>query len=236
VILVCYLLAGGEGFAEKGERFAESYATHWAGTAHEVLLILKGHDELPHWCSPQWPVIVHSNEGLDIGSLQRVAADHAGSDYLMWLGAHSRILADGWLAKFHAAAQLEGVGAVTATASFEAGVSGENPNPHLRTGALMISPQLLNSLGFAPALTRLDTYEFEHGRQSLYRRLEARGLEGLVVGRSGRVYRESAWGESGTFRHGDQHELVIADKHSDSFAAAPPEERVALARAAGWEP
>jgi hypothetical protein len=237
VILVCYLLPPGEQFAQKGKRFAESYRDHPPGEEHVLMLVLKGGAELPSWpfIGPVW-VECHSNDGLDIGSLQRVCAEHAEYEQVMWLGAHSRILDDRWLQKFHAVAKGDGIGAVAATGSFEAGVSGRQPNAHLRTSCLMIAPQLLNSLGFPPAQTRTDRYEFEHGTQSLYRRLQARGLEGLVVGRSGRAYCEHEWGTSTTFRHGDQAELLIADNHTDHFANAPPDERLALARAAGWEP
>lgn len=236
MILVCYLLAAGDEFAERGRAFAQSYRDHWAGVTHELLLILKDHAEVPDWHDPHWPIIVHDNEGLDIGSLQRVAGEHPAADRIMWLGAHCRILGDDWLAKFLRASEIEGVGAVSATGSFEAGVSGERPNAHLRTSTLMINPLLLNTLGFAAARDRRDCYEFEHGQHSLYRRLRTRGLHGLVVGRSGRVYPAEHWGASDTFRHGDQRELLIADNHTDHFAAAGPEEREALARAAGWEP
>lgn len=235
MILVCYLVGPGAQFADKALAFIDSYLLHPAGVEHEVLLVHKeGASPLLH--PPGWAVVVHPNEGLDIGSLQRVAADHAGADQIMWLGSHARILADGWLEKFHDAGQRDAVGAVAATASFEAGVSYEHPNPHLRTSALMISPSLLNSLGFAAVADRGACYEFEHGRQSLYRRLRERGLDGVVVGRSGRVYREDEWATSQTFRHGNQSELLIADNHTDSFAAASADERLALGHMSGWHP
>ncbi len=177
----------------------------------------------------------HTNDGWDVGSYQRVAAERPDYDLAMFLGSHTRILADGWLTRFRDAVRLPGVGAVAATGSFETGLSGIRPNPHLRTHAFMLAPSLLNALGFGPAHTRLDTYEFEHGSGSLYRRLRERSLEGVVVGRSG-VYREADWATSGTYRRGEQDELLVADKHTDHYAAAGHGERIALARMAGWDP
>lgn len=237
MILVCYLIAPGEDFALKARAFAESYRSHPAGIEHRFLTVTKDGAGIPQQCG--WPateVIWEPNDGLDIGSLQRVAAGHGDYDLIMWLGSYARILADDWLAKFHRAASLPDVGAAASSGSFEAGVSGESPNAHLRTGALMISPRLLNSLGFATAHDKRDCYEFEHGARSLYRRLRERGLRGVVVGASGRVYSEHEWVGSCTYRSPGQPELIVADGQTDAYAAAAFEEQGVLARMAGWNP
>lgn len=231
-ILVCYLQPAGELYEEKAQTFMSSYEDHDAGEPHDHTLILKD-GAIP---VRPWPANWHDNEGLDIGSLQQVAYMAAGYEWIVWLGAHARILTDGWLSKLRAGAELDGVGAAGATASFEAGVSDHRPNPHLRTTAFMINPGVLNSLGMGYCRDRLDTYRFEHGYDSMTSRLRQRGLDVVVVGKSGRVYHEAEWDGSLTYRQGDQKDLLIADKMTDMYASAEDDERIALARMAGWDP
>lgn len=236
VILTCYLVAPGEEYTRKAVAFMESYARHPAGEPHDFLLVAKdGADSLVPVPLPTFDLNWHSNAGWDIGSLQRVAYDHPNYELVMWFGSHSRILADGWLAKFAAALRTPGVGAASATGSFEAGVLREAPNPHLRTSALAIRPGLLNSLNFAPTTNRAECYEFEHGDTSLYRKLKTRSLRGVVVGRDGRAYDEHQWATSRTYRSGGQVNLLIADRQTDAYLQADAKERRALAKMAGWD-
>ena len=59
-----------------------------------------------------------SDEGYDINAYLYVAKklDH---DYVLFCNTHTEILSDGWLSKMVAAAELENVGLVGATASYE---------------------------------------------------------------------------------------------------------------------
>lgn len=214
---------------------------HKAGLEHDLLLVCKVGAYAPPkgmWAQQARRVLYveHPNEGYDIRSLQQVAEDYANYDNLMWFGSSARILADDWLWKFWYAAQEPDVGAVAASGSYEQGISMLPRNPHLRTSALMINPLRLTALQFGPAYSRLEHYEFEHGLSSLYRRLALNGQRGVVVGANGKVYEESEWPESDTYRHGTQSNLLIADGQTDSYAAANPNEKEVLAKMAGWDP
>lgn len=233
--LVCYLLAPGEEYAQKAREFADSYRNHFAGRHHDFLLVIKeGANVVPLLRSDLIAEHHPNNDGWDIYSFQRVCQDHADYDYVMWFGSNSRILVGGWLIKMLNGMSHRDVGAVGPTGSFESGVSNEMPNPHLRTSTFMMSPKLFNSLDYPLVDTRRSAYELEHGCDSLTRRLRKIGLRCLVVGRDGITYGESAWPTSRTYRRNGQQNLLIADKHTDIYAAADADERLVL-RKMTWQ-
>jgi hypothetical protein len=91
------------------------------------------------------------------------------------------------------------------------------PNPHIRTNAFMIGREL-----FLDALpdsidTKNDSYLFENGPDGLTQRIVRRGLKVVVVGADGRVYAMDEWPESGTFRLGDQRNLLVKDNQTRAF-------------------
>jgi len=240
-ILVCYLAAPGEKYIEAAHRFDESYRFFEPGIDHDLLFISKVdssigsqatfYDTYP-WPTNAW-VEPHSNVGFDIRSLQRVCRDRADQyDRICWLGSNSCILSHHWLKKLWDAATQPAAVAVAATGSYESGVSRQRPNPHLRTNCLMVIPQVLNDLGFGPADTRMDCYEFEHGIHSFTARLRRIGYRPLVVGADGCWFDVSEWPESKTFRTSKQENLLVSDRQTDAYMAASPEEQVALEKLA----
>lgn len=238
-ILVAYLVAPGDEYGECATRFVESYAEHPAGLAHDLLIVQKtGSHWLPSTCAgfdqaDHLAFVEHPNEGYDIQSLQRVCAGNFEYDQVCWLGSRSRILHDNWLGILSRVASGR-AGAAAASGSFEAGVSQQRPNAHLRTNGLVIAPTLLNSLGFNTCYTRVDCYEFEHGIFSLYRRLVASGYQPMVAAADGCGYPCDLWAFSGTFRKGEQENLLIADRQTDAYMKAGPEERDVLTKMAGF--
>lgn len=239
--LVCYLVAPGDIYAERAELFMESYAQYPAGAPHDLVIIQKDGSQPIHtngWCeqAEHLSFVHHPNEGYDIGSFQRICATEPGYDLVLWLGSWARILATDWLRKMVKPFKSRRMGMTATTGSFEAGVSLQRPNAHLRTGAFVMRPQVLLSLGFHTCYTRMDTYEFEHGIHSLYRRIQRCGLDGVVVDKHGAMYSEDSWEDSYTYRRGEQHNLLIADHQTETFAVAGSEDREMTARMAGWEP
>jgi hypothetical protein len=126
---VVYLARGLGGGLASATAFLASYAAHPAGAPHDLIVVTKG------WTGdgmdgPEGHMVlverVHAagasvvdlpDDGFDWGAYMRVAAQ-IEHDWICCLNTHSRIQADGWLAKLVRAAEQPGIGAAGATASF----------------------------------------------------------------------------------------------------------------------
>jgi hypothetical protein len=69
----------------------------------------------------------------------------------------------------------------------------------------------------------------QSGRRSLTRQVLDLGLKVLVAGADGSAYPPDAWRTSGTFRSGDQSNLLVADNRTRQYELADPAERARLA-------
>ncbi len=96
------------------------------------------------------------------------------------------------------------------------------PNPHVRSNGFMIRRRRLLELDFRSVETKIDACLFESGREGLTSRLTRSGLKALVVGRDGVGYDLCDWSQSGTFRLGDQENLLLSDNQTRNFAAMSP--------------
>lgn len=102
------------------------------------------------------------------------------------------------------------------------------PNPHVRTNAFMLRRTVALALRWGPYRTKADALGGESGRLGLSRQAETLGLRNLIVGRDGVSYETEDWPSSGTFRCGDQSNLMIADNRTREYAAGSKEERERL--------
>jgi hypothetical protein len=91
------------------------------------------------------------------------------------------------------------------------------PNHHVRTNGFMLRRELMLALRWPTIRTKADALAFESGRNGLTRQIEARGLGTLVVGRDGRGFAPADWWRSGTYRCGDQGNLLVADNRTRQF-------------------
>jgi len=91
------------------------------------------------------------------------------------------------------------------------------PNHHVRTNGFMLRRELMLALRWPTIRTKMDALAFESGRDGLTRQIEARGLGVLVVGRDGVGYAPADWWRSGTYRGGDQHNLLVDDNRTRQF-------------------
>lgn len=106
------------------------------------------------------------------------------------------------------------------------------PNPHIRSNAfvmpridfLRLCPELLVDKGAAESL--------ESGRCGLTRRLLAEGGGAVVVGRDGLTYPGERWYESGTFRSGNQANLLVSDNRTEQYQHADEQTKAVLRRMA----
>jgi hypothetical protein len=199
------------------------------------------------------------DEGYDIDSYV-AAARLLENKYLCFLNSFSEILNDNWLEKLFRYTSSKECGMVSATGSWEslytdslsagrklpmhnwvrrivASKIKRNflpfPNPHLRTNGFCISKKLFLDVTRGYSIKdKRDTLLIESGRDGISRRIELRGLHLLVVGRDGRGYHPNEWSISGTFRQGEQENLLVADNQTRMFADADNSLRIILSQQA----
>jgi len=227
---VAYLLRGGDpDWVNDCQRFVNSYLNFQAGINHQIYVILKGFacadDEsyARKLISPlHGSTIEVADNSFDIGAYQDWALQ-ISEDLICFLNTGSEILSDCWLHKLHMNLLDKDVGIVGATGSFER-FGGHRlgfpkfPNPHIRTTACMLDRKLyLDATHGKSFEDKMKTYLFESGHQSLTRIVKKLGLRAVIVGRNGRGYNEKHWAISGTFRQGDQSNLLIGDRHTRGF-------------------
>jgi len=204
-------------------------------------------------------VIDLPDDGFDFGAYFR-AAQKLPHRYICVLNTHSRICAARWLGHLRAAVAQPGVGAAGATGNWEslftdhllewrsggllyrlrhlrrllrsAKTFPAFPNPHLRSNAFIVERTLF--LAFAAARrvpeSKLEASELECGRRGFSAFVRARGLETVVVGADGRIFRPPQWAESGTFRVPGQRNLLVADNRTREFERADDAGQRALAQ------
>jgi hypothetical protein len=218
------------------ERFLASYGGHPAGAEHQLVLVLAGPPQdrqpwhrlfagLPH-------AAVELGEGVDLAHY-RAAVDRVAAERYCFLNTVTEVLADGWLGHLERALLRPGVGIVGATGSYESPNAVRPgplrrlrpgfepfPNPHLRTNGFAISRRLIGELEWPSRLSREQAVGLEGGRRSLTRQVRERGLQALVVGRDGVAYPAERWRESGTFRVGEQANLLLADNRTRHYQDA----------------
>jgi hypothetical protein len=106
------------------------------------------------------------------------------------------------------------------------------PNHHLRTNGFMISRNIISKIDFRPLHDKMDAHRFESGKNSLTKQILQMGLDILVVGKNGQGYHKDEWCRSGTFRQGEQINLLIADNQTNTYLHADPELREMLSHLA----
>jgi hypothetical protein len=104
------------------------------------------------------------------------------------------------------------------------------PNPHIRTNGFMVRRIRLASFDPSKIETKLDACAFESGAEGLTAQLRRKGLAAIVVSRDGQGYDVSDWSRSGTFRLGDQRNLILMDNRSREFAEMSPAVRTVHTR------
>jgi glycosyltransferase involved in cell wall biosynthesis len=104
------------------------------------------------------------------------------------------------------------------------------PNPHIRSNGFMISRKRFLELRGVDIKTKFDANVFESGVDSMTNQIRRQGLKAVVVGRSGLGYDVADWARSGTFRLGDQENLILTDNQSRNFSSMTPGAKATYAR------
>jgi hypothetical protein len=190
--------------------------------------------------------VVPPRRMLDLAAY-RLAASGRSERCICFLNSFSEPIADGWLAALAEHARRPDVGIAGATGSYESAYTAAPrhlkplrrlhfppaPNPHVRSNAFALSEDVLRSLRWPIPRTKLGALRLESGRHSLTRQVMRKGLEAVVVGRDGRAYPPPRWGQSATFRSGDQSNLLVADNRTRQYADAGGADRARL-EAMAW--
>ena len=99
------------------------------------------------------------------------------------------------------------------------------PNPHLRSNGFIIERKLLLDFFGQIEPTKTAAYAFESGSDSLSARILRSGRNLAVVDRHGKIFDQSNWSNSRTFRLGDQANIMFADNQTRTFDALSAAER-----------
>lgn len=102
------------------------------------------------------------------------------------------------------------------------------PNPHLRTNAFAMRREVIETLQWPLALSRNQALRLESGRGGLTAQVTALGLRPLVADRFGGMHDAPAWPWAKTYRSADQEHLLVADRRTDEYAEADPQQRLRL--------
>jgi hypothetical protein len=93
------------------------------------------------------------------------------------------------------------------------------PNPHIRSNAFIVDREtFVRALPTLPT-TKYHCLQFESGYNSLTNIAIERGIRPLVVGRNGQLYPLNQLKNSGTFRTGDQKNMLVTDNQTRNFSA-----------------
>jgi hypothetical protein len=105
------------------------------------------------------------------------------------------------------------------------------PNPHIRTNAFLLPPDLHYVVTAWPVpRDKAACYALESGNAGLSRTVIGAGGALIVAGADGQAHTPGAWPRAGIFLSGRQQHLLIADNHTRAYAAAD----VASRRLLGW--
>ncbi len=244
--------------------FLRSYRAHPAQADHELAILLNGAETNSHkqllaeLHETKHRLIVLERPLTDLAAYGE-AARQLEHEWLCFVNSYGVILATGWLGHLERAAQLPGVGIAGATGSWESQAQwmrGEPagwlrqlsavrsarrdyprfPNPHIRTTAFMLRRQVALDLGLGEAVDKRAAYLLESGRDGIVRKLEQQGRRAVVVGSDGHAYEVKQWPHSGTYRSGEQRNLLVADNRTEDWQRASPRLRQQLSRDAWGDP
>jgi hypothetical protein len=222
-------------------RFVAAYQSCSAGLAHELAVIFKGfssEQSLKQGLAVFQTLAIkpiHTDDlKFDIGAFAD-AVQQIECDRICFLNTNAEPVSSDWLLKLALNLEQPGIGLVGATGSFESGPTRiPFPNIHIRTNAFMMRTNHARKiLGAAKIDTKFDAYEVEHGYNSITRQISSLGLGSVIVGRNGRGYKPEWWSSSGTFRQGNQSNILVKDNQTRNFADATWDQKKVL-HAATW--
>lgn len=233
-VAVAFLARGADqGWRYSFKRFLSSYKQYEAGYKHNLYIIFKGfanaselNEAIHVFDSIKHTPVLLEDDSFDIGAYIELA-NQITEEVVCFFNTATELLMNNWLKILLVNLLLPNVGLVGASASYESN-RGLNPlfprfpNPHIRSNAFMIKRDTFcNITNMFKIENKFDALLCESGPMSITRQIRLKGLEALVVGRNGRGYGTEWWPTSGTFRQGNQLNLLIADNQTRAFSGLP---------------
>lgn len=228
---VVYLARGKDpNWQKRLTRFRDSYLAFPAGITHELYAIFKEFTEQDLLTAMSELAIIQPYPILDFidrnsyaGGSFLEATTKMKEDLACFLGSSSEIMHPDWLLKLYTALQQPTVGAVCCTGSYgfitEFNPQLTYPNPHMRNLSFLMDRDMYARLSGTidwqekPG-PKLEDLNFEHGPNSLTRRIMAMGKTILVVEKD-RVRAPHEWGDT-TYR-GNLHNVLIHDRGARDY-------------------
>jgi hypothetical protein len=213
-------------FKARLTRFVRSWQEHPPGIDCQLYVIYK---EFPNQQTiadalfelmPLHPIHIlnYNDYNSYAGGSFMEACNHVGEQLVCFLGSTSEIMHDNWLARLYVGFNQPTVGAVCCTGSYwfitEFNPQLSFPNPHIRNLSFLMERDLYQELAKQVDWTpkpghKIADLNFEHGPDSLTRKIMAMGKTVLVVEKD-RIRAPHEWGET-TYR-GNLHNVLVHDK------------------------
>lgn len=203
------------------EQFLDSYNKHQAGVDHNLIFAVNNkknkflYSKLCYLAkSNNIKLLDLPEDGLDIGAFFR-ATKVSNSEYMFFIGAAASILCDNWLLKFSNAFELDSsIQLAGPMGSYAKGHSNKFPNPHIRTCSFMINRELFLEYAATQKFpeTKDDTWEIEHGVNSLSNFILNKGYKMVVVNSDGIIFAPNDWENSQTYITSKEPKAILDDK------------------------
>jgi len=238
------IVLNGAAHAARPRSGKTSLRTSRKGHACDASAALTRKDLLTELAGIEHRLLVLDRPVLDLAAYG-LAARMLENQRLCFLNSYSVVLVDNWLSLLSRPLEEPSVGLAGATASWEsqaewvrgrarywpyqlATLRGARrdyprfPNPHIRTTAFAIEREILLGMGLERATDKRSTYLLESGHDSLTRQVQTSGLRVVITGRDGNIYEADRWGAAGTYRSGEQKNLLVADRRTRDWQRASP--------------
>jgi hypothetical protein len=233
MIGVVYLARGADpNWQQRIDRFISSWVKHPPGVACQLYVIYKEFvlPEGLHWARqrlnfgyPHVQILDYVEFNSYAGGSFLEASRHVKEPLCCYLGSTTEIMHDNWLARLHEGFSLPTVGAVCCTGSygfiteFNPGLS--YPNIHMRNLSFLMNREHYIAEAQTVDWTekpghKLADLNFEHGPNSLTRRIMAAGKTILVVEKD-RIRAPHEWGDT-TYR-GNLHNVLVHDRGARDY-------------------
>lgn len=195
-------------------RLLESYQKYDAHCEHELLIIDRCGDSPDD--VPGAKHLRYDGGGWDCGAW-KFAGRTIDTDLLVCLNSSCYITGNGWLRHFVEAVEAHGEGLYGPLTSNEI-------VPHVRTPCMIFTPRIINDYP-EEVNSRDDTYRFEsmgfpNGTPNFTQWTKRHGYPTMLVTWYG-VFDMARWrNPANIFRKGNQHALIVKDRHVEAYEAS----------------
>ena len=205
------------------KRFVESYLKHPPGFTHRTVVVSQNARPTKEYKAlfaslPNVKYFNYDNSGWDIGAFIELSKT-MNDDLAVYFGSSASVMREGWLARMVEAWQKHGQGFYGSLATYEI-------SPHINTSGFWCPPKLMAAYPIK-VVTKRQRYDFEHGRNAMWKMVHESGLKVLLVTWDG----EYVWQEwrkpLNIYRRGDQSNCLTSFRLSHYYSdSGQPQKRL----------